>query len=137
MPASRAPRRHRSRVPDAVRHSSCRSAEPGPYQAQAFVTAPALQRTAPQVLRAALRPGHEFATLVNFLKINNIHAAAPSLGALSFLGTVYAYERFSRFGCRWPGLNQSRIFSRASAVSACLWRALPTTLFICSTPMAL
>jgi hypothetical protein len=24
----------------------------------AFVTAPALQRTAPQVLRAALRPGH-------------------------------------------------------------------------------
>src|SRR5258707_12321891 len=35
-----------SRVPDAVRHSSCRSAEPGPYQAQVFVTAPALQRTA-------------------------------------------------------------------------------------------
>jgi hypothetical protein len=34
-------------------------AEPGPYQTQAFVTAPALQRTAPQLLRAALRPGHE------------------------------------------------------------------------------
>src|SRR4051812_46024413 len=33
-------------------------AEPGPYQVPAFVTAPALQRTAPQVLRAALRPGH-------------------------------------------------------------------------------
>src|SRR4029077_12710322 len=37
-----------NRVPDAVRHSSCRSAEPGPYQAPAFVTAPALQRTAPR-----------------------------------------------------------------------------------------
>jgi hypothetical protein len=35
-----------ARVPGAVRHSSCRSAEPGPYQAPAFVTAPALQRTA-------------------------------------------------------------------------------------------
>src|SRR3954454_13151343 len=33
-------------------------AEPGPYQVPAFVKAPALQRTAPQVLRAALRPGH-------------------------------------------------------------------------------
>src|SRR5258707_8110092 len=38
----------RPRVPDAVRHSSCRSAEPGPYQAPAPVTAPALQRTTPQ-----------------------------------------------------------------------------------------
>src|SRR3954468_555892 len=47
-----------SRVPDAVRHSSCRSAEPGPYQTPAFVTAPALQRTATQELRAALRPGN-------------------------------------------------------------------------------
>ena len=34
-------------------------AEPGPYQTPAFATAPALQRTAPQVLRAVLRPGHE------------------------------------------------------------------------------
>ena len=50
---------HRPRVPDAVRHSSCRSAEPGPYHAPVFVTAPAQQRTATQVLRAALRPGHE------------------------------------------------------------------------------
>src|SRR4051794_24492653 len=32
----------------------------GPYQAPAFVTAPALQRTASQGLRAALRPGHAF-----------------------------------------------------------------------------
>jgi hypothetical protein len=29
-------------------------------------------------------------TLVNLLKINNIRAAAPSLGASSFLGTKYA-----------------------------------------------
>jgi FkbM family methyltransferase len=35
------------RVPDAVRHSSCRSAEPGPYQTPESVTAPALQRTTP------------------------------------------------------------------------------------------
>jgi hypothetical protein len=28
--------------------------------------------------------------LVNSLKINNIHAAAPSLGASSLLGTVHA-----------------------------------------------
>jgi hypothetical protein len=34
-------------------------AEPGPYQAPVFATAPALQRTAPQVLRAAPRPGHK------------------------------------------------------------------------------
>src|SRR3954462_7087692 len=45
------------RVPDAVRHSSCRSAEPGAYQTPEFGTAPALQCTAAQVLRAALRPG--------------------------------------------------------------------------------
>jgi hypothetical protein len=55
---------HRPRVPDAVRHSSCRSAEPGPYQTPEFATAPALQRTAPQVLRAALRPGHEISTAI-------------------------------------------------------------------------
>ena len=48
-----------SRVPDAVRHSSCRSAEPGPYHAPELVAAPALQRTATQELRAALRPGHD------------------------------------------------------------------------------
>src|SRR3954453_18776216 len=46
------------RVPGAMRHSSCRFAEPGPYQTPAFVTAPVLQRTASQELRAALRPGH-------------------------------------------------------------------------------
>src|SRR5882762_3077107 len=46
------------RVPGAVRHSSCRSAEPGPYQTPACVMAPALHRTASQELRAALRPGH-------------------------------------------------------------------------------
>jgi hypothetical protein len=40
------------------RSSRC-FAEPGPYQAPASVTAPALQRTAPQGLRAALRPGHQ------------------------------------------------------------------------------
>jgi hypothetical protein len=33
-------------------------AEPGPYQTLALVTAPALQRTASQELRAALRPGN-------------------------------------------------------------------------------
>src|SRR3954466_14119451 len=47
-----------TRVPDALRHSSCRCAEPGPYQAPEFATSPALQRTASQLLRAALRPGH-------------------------------------------------------------------------------
>jgi hypothetical protein len=54
------------RVPDAVRHSSCRSAEPGPYQTQQSLTAPALQRhsasktrvNALMAKRAALRPGH-------------------------------------------------------------------------------
>jgi len=30
------------RVPDAVRHSSCRSAEPGPYRAPRFFTTPGL-----------------------------------------------------------------------------------------------
>ena len=40
------------------RSSRC-FAEPGPYQSPAFETAPALQRTASQELRAALRPGHE------------------------------------------------------------------------------
>src|ERR1700712_1498747 len=53
------------RVPDAVRHSSCRSAEPGPYQTPAPVTAPALQRTASQGLRAALRPGNDVRVLNN------------------------------------------------------------------------
>ena len=46
------------------RSSRC-FAEPGPYQATAFVTAPALQRTASQELRAALRPGNESANLQN------------------------------------------------------------------------
>src|SRR6201747_155277 len=31
-----------------MRHSSCRSAEPGPYQTPALVTAPVLQRTTPR-----------------------------------------------------------------------------------------
>src|ERR1700712_4548745 len=31
-----------------MRHSSCRFAEPGPYRTPEFVTAPALQRTAPR-----------------------------------------------------------------------------------------
>ena len=35
-------------VLSAVRHSSCRSAEPGPYRTPAFVAAPALQRTTPR-----------------------------------------------------------------------------------------
>ena len=33
----------KKRVPDAVRHSSCRSAEPGPYRTPAFVTIPVLR----------------------------------------------------------------------------------------------
>src|SRR4051794_1426410 len=49
-----------NRVPDAVQRSS-RCSEPGPYHAPTFVTAPALQRTATQGLRAALRPGQEAA----------------------------------------------------------------------------
>lgn len=36
--------------------------------------------------------------LVKLLKINNIHQVPPSLGALSFLGTVSKRKRFSRFG---------------------------------------
>jgi hypothetical protein len=36
--------------------------KPGHDERIAFVTAPALQRTAPQGLRAALRPGHETIT---------------------------------------------------------------------------
>src|SRR5436305_1488561 len=58
-------RRGERRVPDAVRHfrdanasRTCRSAEPGPSRTPARVTAPALQRTASQELRAALRPGN-------------------------------------------------------------------------------
>src|SRR5258708_228514 len=46
-------------APDPVERSSGCNGGPGPYQAPVFVTAPALQRTAPQVLRAALRPGHK------------------------------------------------------------------------------
>jgi hypothetical protein len=72
------------RVPDAVRHSSCRSAEPGPYQTPVSVTAPALQRTASQVLRhsasktrvnalMALRPGHEASRMQDHLA----HRLAP------------------------------------------------------------
>ena len=45
------------RVPDAMRHSSCRFAEPGPRFSEDS-WAPALQRTASQELRAALRPGN-------------------------------------------------------------------------------
>src|SRR5438309_7115293 len=66
------------RVPDALRHSSCRCAEPGPYQTPACVTAPALQRTAPQVLRAALRPGHRELGLVST-------RAEPDAGAQELL----------------------------------------------------
>src|SRR4051794_28710817 len=46
------------RVPGAMQRSSRCFAEPGPYQTPALVTAPAQQRTASQVLRAALRPGN-------------------------------------------------------------------------------
>jgi hypothetical protein len=61
-----------SRVPGAMQRSSRCFAEPGPYRTPACVTAPALQRTAPQGLRhsasktrvdalMALRPGHAIA----------------------------------------------------------------------------
>ena len=49
------------RVPGAMQRVALAKrcfAEPGPCQAAVFGTAPALQRTVPQVLRAALRPGH-------------------------------------------------------------------------------
>src|SRR3954451_511248 len=65
-----------SRVPDALRHSLCRYAEPGPYQTPAPRTAPALQRTASQELRAALRPGHE---LHHHRRIGQLVAAAAVL----------------------------------------------------------
>src|SRR3954453_681122 len=65
-----------SRVPDALRHSLCRYAEPGPYQTPAPRTAPALQRTASQELRAALRPGHE---LHHHRRIGEFVAAAAVL----------------------------------------------------------
>src|SRR6185295_4602596 len=64
-----------SLVPDAVRHSSCRSAEPGPLLTLSFGTAPALQRSASQELRAALRPGHE-----TFYRTNSFIAlSSPSM----------------------------------------------------------
>src|SRR5947209_682303 len=74
-----------SRVPDAVRHSSCRSAEPGPYQAPAFVTIPVLRSSASQGLRAASRPGNGdaskpplwlaiFAALVGFAELTKLIA---------------------------------------------------------------
>src|SRR3954469_12842002 len=53
------PRRKRYRVPDAVRHSSCRSAEPGPRlskQAGPRLCSAPLRKE----LRAALRPGNAF-----------------------------------------------------------------------------
>src|SRR3954464_1337733 len=39
-------RSERKRVPDAVRHSSCRSAEQGPYQTPESVTVPVLRSSA-------------------------------------------------------------------------------------------
>ena len=44
-----------SRVPDAVRHSSCRSAEPGPSQAPDLVTAPALHTTSSRCAASGAR----------------------------------------------------------------------------------
>src|SRR4051812_86143 len=53
------------RVPDAVRHSSCRSAEPRPYQTPASATAPALQRTTPRrAARCAASGGTRLITSV-------------------------------------------------------------------------
>ena len=52
------------RVPGATQRAAVAKrcfAEPEPYQAPAFVTAPALQRTTREERRAALRPGHETA----------------------------------------------------------------------------
>src|SRR3954465_8016867 len=54
--------RLRSRVPGAMQRVALAKrcfAEPGPYKPPASGTVPALQRTASQELRAALRPGHE------------------------------------------------------------------------------
>jgi hypothetical protein len=42
------------------RRSFSEDGKPAHDERMAFVTAPALQRTASQKLRAALRPGHEF-----------------------------------------------------------------------------
>src|SRR6202042_3815718 len=58
-PRSRRLRRSRYRVPGAMQRSSRCFAEPGPTLRFALAAwAPALQRLASQVLRAALRPGH-------------------------------------------------------------------------------
>ena len=80
--------------PDAVRHSSCRSAEPGSYQTPYSVTAPALQRTASRELRAALRPGNESLVLPfrlalvdegadAFLGITGHHVVGHHLGGIA------------------------------------------------------
>ena len=85
-----------ARVPDAVRHSSCRSAEPGPYQTPEFATAPAQQRTATQVLRAALRPGRgDLQVLSANFKQPCAHVPAPprELGFYLFLPSTHEGRR--------------------------------------------
>ena len=77
----------------AVRHSSCRSAEPGPYQASAFVTAPALQRTAKS---AALRPGHESpprGSLQQFRADEQLDPAAPERDVVPVVGVEVDHRK--------------------------------------------
>src|SRR4051794_37045860 len=85
------------RVPDAVRHSSCRSAEPGPYRTPVLGAAPALQRTASRratrcaasgaqkrsrrVLRDRLAPAQEAAEQAAPALARNELDVADQLGA--------------------------------------------------------
>src|SRR3954463_13799152 len=52
----------RERVPGAMRHSSCRFAEPGPYQAPAFVTVPVLRSIMPRRAARCIAPGTQSQT---------------------------------------------------------------------------
>src|SRR3954451_12348173 len=71
----------RPRFPDALQRSSRCCAEPGSSRTLKLCTAPALQRTAAQELRAALRPGQESSRLVE----------APGQNALLRVQAVFGF----------------------------------------------
>jgi hypothetical protein len=68
--------RGKVRVPDAVRHSSCRSAEPGPSRTPALGSVPVLRSSASQELRAASRPGKASVTRMSAATCGFSHCPA-------------------------------------------------------------
>jgi len=68
------------------------------------------------------------------LKISNVRALRPLVGALSFFGNDFEAKAFVQVRMQMARVKQEQDCSRVSVVSGFLLKELPITRSICSTP---